>query len=95
MSEGNASLHAETPYYIIAMKTTASISGMSCVHCVRAVFTSLSGLDGITHAEVSIGKAVIEHDGTVTTKEIRDAVAVAGYAVTDARIDRRTLPIVP
>ena len=55
------------------MLTTASISGMTCAHCVRAVFTSLSGLEGIKRADVTIGKVVIEHDGTVTPQEIREA----------------------
>jgi copper chaperone len=95
MPDGNVNLYAEAHHYIMPVQITATISGMSCVHCVRAVFTSLSGLAGIAHADVSIGKAVIEHDGSVTAEEIRDAVAVAGYAVTDTRVDRRTLPIVP
>jgi copper chaperone CopZ len=77
------------------MRTTVSISGMSCAHCVRAVFTSLTGLEGIDRADVSIGRAVIEHDGSVTPEQIRDAIAVAGYAVTDWTVDRRTLPLAP
>jgi copper chaperone CopZ len=77
------------------MQTTASISGMTCAHCVRAVFTSLGGVEGIKRADVSIGKAVIEHDGTVTPEDIRAAIAVAGYEVTEIRIDRPTLPLAP
>jgi copper chaperone CopZ len=77
------------------MQTTASISGMTCAHCVRAVFTSLGGVAGISRADVSIGKAVIEHDGTVTPEDIRAAVKLAGYEVTDIRIDRPTLPLAP
>ena len=77
------------------MTTTVSISGMSCVHCVRAVFTSLAGVAGIDRADVSIGRAVIEHDGTVTPDQIRNAIAVAGYEVTDFTTDRRILPLAP
>lgn len=77
------------------MQTTASIAGMTCAHCVRAVFTSLGGVEGIKRADVSIGKAVIEHDGTVTPEEIRAAIAIAGYEVTNIRIDRPTLPLAP
>jgi copper chaperone CopZ len=77
------------------MQTTASISGMTCAHCVRAVFTSLAGVEGIKRADVTIGQAVIEHDGTVTPEQIRDAIAVAGYTVSDTRADRRTLPLAP
>jgi copper chaperone CopZ len=77
------------------MVTTASISGMSCSHCVRAVFTALAGVPGIERADVSIGKAVIEHDGSVTPQAISDAIAVAGYEVTGTADDKRTLPIIP
>ena len=83
------------PLYIVPMTTTISISGMSCVHCVRAVFTSLAAVPGIERADVAIGRAVIEHDATVTPQQIRDAIAVAGYEVTDSRSDRRTLPLAP
>jgi len=88
------SLCAET-YYICPMTTTVSINGMSCVHCVRAVFTALGGVSGIKRADVSIGRAVIEHDGAVTQEQIRDAVAVAGYEVTGFIDDRRSLPLAP
>jgi copper chaperone CopZ len=77
------------------MRTTAMISGMTCAHCVRAVFTSLAGVAGIERADVSIGQAVVEHDGSITPEQIRDAVAVAGYEVTSTTADRRTLPIAP
>ena len=77
------------------MQTTALISGMTCAHCVRAVFTSLGGVEGIKSADVSIGRAVIEHDGTVSPEDIRAAVALAGYEVTEFKNDRRTLPLAP
>ena len=77
------------------MLTTVSVSGMTCAHCVRAVFTSLAGVPGIERADVTIGQAVIEHDGTVTPEQIRDAIAVAGYTVGEVKNDRRTLPLAP
>ena len=77
------------------MTTRVSIAGMSCAHCVRAVFTSLGGVPGIKSADVSIGQAVIEHDETVTSEAIREAIALAGYEVTGATQDRRTLPLAP
>ena len=76
------------------MTTTISISGMSCAHCVRAVFTSLAGVPGIDRADVSIGRAVIEHDGTVTPEQIRAAIELAGYEVTNFKTDR-PLPLAP
>ncbi len=76
------------------MKTTANIEGMTCVHCVRAVFTSLSGVKGISRADVTIGRAVIDHNGTVTPETIRQAISTAGYNVTDYKQDSRSLPLV-
>jgi copper chaperone len=67
---------------------------MSCNHCVRAVFTALSGVPGISRADVSIGQAVIEHDGSVKPEAIREAISIAGYEVAEFRDDRRSLPVV-
>lgn len=76
------------------MITTARISGMSCSHCVRAVFTALGGVPGVARADVSIAQAVIEHDGSVTQDSIREAISIAGYDVAEFRDDRRALPVV-
>jgi copper chaperone CopZ len=67
---------------------------MSCSHCVRGVFTALGGVAGISRADVSIGQAVIEHDGSVSNEAIREAISIAGYDVADFRDDRRALPVV-
>jgi copper chaperone len=74
------------------MRTTLTISGMSCVHCRRAVFTALAAVAGVSRADVRIGSAEIEHDGSVSGEALRAAIAVAGYEVTDVAEDRRTLP---
>jgi len=76
------------------MLTTVKVNGMSCAHCVRAVFTALGGVTGVSRADVTIGKAVIEHDGSVTPEALREAIAVAGYEVAEFREGRRTLPVV-
>jgi len=76
------------------MTTTALIRGMSCQHCVRAVFTALGGVGGVARADVSIGKAVIEHEGTVSQEAISEAISIAGYEVAEFRDDRRSLPVV-
>ena len=75
------------------MQTTVSIQGMSSAHAVRAVFTALAGVSGIDRADVSLGKAVIDHDGSVTVDAIREAVGVAGYEIAEVSENRRTLPI--
>lgn len=74
------------------MVTTLRISGMTCAHCTRAVFTALSGVPGISRAEVNVGTAVIEHDGSVTLDALSQAIEIAGYTVAGADENRRALP---
>ncbi len=76
------------------MITRVSISGMTCQHCVNAVFTSLTPVPGIIAADVSIGAAVIEHDGRATVEALREAIGAVGYVVILANENRRQLPIV-
>ena len=66
---------------------------MSCQRCVQAVFTALTPVEGIASAQVTIGAAVIEHDGRATIEQLREAVAAAGYTLGEAETDRRRLPI--
>ena len=75
------------------MITRLRIAGMSCQRCVQAVFTSLTPVEGIVTADVSIGAATIEHDGRATVEALRDAIAVSGYEVALADEDRRRLPL--
>lgn len=82
-----------TPRLSCGMITRIHISGMTCQHCVRAVFTALTPVAGISSADVSIGAATIEHDGRVTPELLREAIAVAGYEVADATEERRRLPL--
>ncbi len=73
------------------MYTRLSIPGMRSNYCVTAVFTALTAVQGIAHAEVTIGAAVIEHDGRATAEALRAAVAVAGYDVAEVVEERRRL----
>ena len=74
--------------------TTLDVAGMRTAHCVRAVFTALAGVPGIARADVAVGRAEIEHDGQATITLLRDAIAVAGYELLDAKEERqRTLPL--
>jgi copper chaperone len=75
------------------MRTVLEIEGMSCVHCVRAVVTGLGGVPGITGADVSIGRAVVDHNPHVTQARLREAIEVAGYKVKESVEERRRLPI--
>ena len=75
------------------MRTPVNIAAMTCQRCVQAVWTSLAAVEGITTAEVKIGRAEIEHDGRATVEAIREAVAVVGYEVQDGTESRRQLPV--
>lgn len=74
--------------------TIARIDGMRTVHCVRAVFTALATIPGITTADVAIGVATIEHDGRATADAITRAVSLVGYSISETTEERqRTLPL--
>lgn len=74
------------------MVSILTISGMVAVHAKRAVFTALSGVPGVTSAEVELGRAVVEHDARTTAEGLFDAVSLAGCTVTEIRVERR-LPL--
>lgn len=75
------------------MLTRLRIRGMTCQRCVQAVFTALTPVPGISAAEVSIGAAVVTHDGRATVEALREAIAVSGYEVVLADEERRRLPV--
>ena len=78
----------------LPLRTTVRIAGMRSVHCVRAVFTALAGVEGITRADVTMGRAVVEHDGRATPERLRAAVALCGYEVEESTEERpRSLPL--
>jgi copper chaperone CopZ len=76
------------------MRTRLRVLGMSCQHCVNAVFTALTPVEGIIAAEVEMGLVTVEHDGRATVDGLRAAIAVAGYEAALALEERRQLPIV-
>ncbi len=75
------------------MITVVTIAGMRGDHCKRALFTALTPVAGIHAAEVALGRITVEHDGTVTEQELRDAISVTGYVVASVVEERRVLPI--
>jgi copper chaperone CopZ len=75
------------------MRTIVEVEGMRAVHCVRAVQTAMAMVPGITWCDVALGRVELEHDGGATEPRLRDAIAVAGFAVSAVRAERR-LPIV-
>ena len=67
---------------------------MTCQHCVNAVFTALTPVEGILSADVEMGLVTVEHDGRATVDALRAAIAVAGYEAALASEERGQLPIV-
>ena len=65
-----------------------TIDGMRSVHCTRAVYTALGGVEGVTTADVSLGRAVVEHDARATAEAMRESVAQVGYVVVGAERSR-------
>ncbi len=75
------------------MRFEITIAGMLAVHAKYAVFTALGAVEGVTGAEVELGRALVTHDGRVTEASLRNAIAAAGFEVLEVRALPRTLPI--
>jgi copper chaperone CopZ len=75
------------------MRTRLRVLGMTCQHCVNAVFTALTPVEGIIAAEVEVGSVSVEHDGRATVDALRAAIAVAGYEAVLVEEERRRLPV--
>lgn len=74
------------------MRFEVLIDGMLAVHARHAVYTALSAVEGLTHAEVELGRAELTHDGRASEAAIRDAVEAAGFTVREVRALPRLLP---
>jgi copper chaperone CopZ len=75
------------------MRFEVLIDGMLAVHAKHAVFMALTAVEGITHADVDLGRAEITHDGRATESSIRAAIESAGFTVRTLRVLPRTLPM--
>lgn len=62
-----------------------SIEGMHCEHCVQTATKALMAVNGVERAVVNLEtkKAVVETDGTVTNKRLKEAIANVGFEVTE------------
>ena len=74
------------------MRTTLRLD-LPSVHAVRAVYTALQGVNGISQADVSRHRAIIEHDGRATSDGLREAVRTAGYEVLELVEETRRLTV--
>lgn len=78
------------------MRIEVAIEGMLAVHAKHAVFTALGAVEGITRAEVELGRAVVEVEGsadpTALRAGIQEAIEAAGFRVAGVAVLPRSLP---
>jgi copper ion binding protein len=62
--------------------TTYQVTGMTCGHCVQAVTSEVSTIDGVTDVQVDLESGRVDVTGeNVTEDDVRAAVDEAGYAL--------------
>ena len=66
----------------MSIEKTFAISGMSCGGCVNSLTRVLKSVPGIEPIKIEVGKAQLRLDDAVTSQTVRDAVARAGFEVT-------------
>jgi copper chaperone CopZ len=70
----------------MAVTSTYTVSGMTCGHCVNAVTSELSALDGVEDVQVDLatGAVTVTSAAPLTDESVRAAVDEAGYELADA-----------
>jgi copper chaperone CopZ len=68
------------------------IDKMLSLYSVRAVWTALGGVEGVKSAEVVMGMARVEHEGSVTCEDVAEAIELAGCEVVRCE-DEKGLPV--
>lgn len=68
------------------VSTTVNVSGMTCGHCVSSVSEELEALAGVEKVDVDlnsggISSVTITSAGALSSSEIGEAIAEAGYMV--------------
>ena len=60
---------------------TYTVAGMTCGHCVNAVSTELSGIDGVTDVSVDLdtGRATVTSNEPLDRSTVAAAIDEAGY----------------
>jgi copper chaperone CopZ len=65
--------------------TTYEVSGMTCDHCVRAVTSEISEVEGVTSVDVRLAEGTAAVHGDADPEAVRAAVVEAGYEVVGIR----------
>ena len=83
---GNHTRPSDKEHPMAPVSTTVNVSGMTCGHCVSSVSEELEALAGVETVDVDlnsggISTVTITSAGALSTAEIGEAVAEAGYLV--------------
>ena len=70
----------------MAVTSTYTVTGMTCGHCVSAVTTEISAIDGVGDVRVDLGSGAVTvtSDGPLSEQAVRAAVDEAGYELANA-----------
>jgi copper chaperone CopZ len=61
------------------MQLRLTIDGMLAVHAKNALYTALGGVAGVRSADVEVGGALLECEGTVDEAALRAAIEAVGF----------------
>jgi len=78
---------------IARMRLELIIDGMVAVHAKYAVFQALAAVEGITRAEVEMGRVELEMDREPDESAMSAAVDAVGFRLREVRRLPRTLPM--
>jgi len=69
--------------YVMSVRSSYSVVGMTCGHCVQVVTSELSKVPGVHAVDVDLatGEVEITSDGLLPLDAVRTAVDEAGYAL--------------
>ncbi|MBP2322215.1 copper ion binding protein [Kibdelosporangium banguiense] len=64
-------------------RTTYTVTGMTCQHCVASVTEELSELDGVTKVAIDLttGAVTVDSSAQLDPSAVKAAVTEAGYAL--------------
>lgn len=66
------------------MKNTLLVEGMTCNHCKMRVEKAVSGVEGVTNAQVSLEDKKVDFDGDPSViDQVKEAIKDAGYEVVE------------
>jgi|LSQX01.2.fsa_nt_gb copper chaperone CopZ len=67
--------------------TTLGVTGMTCQHCVKAVTSELSAIDGVTRVDVElqadgVSRVTVASGHALARSDVEAAIEEAGYVLT-------------